>query len=97
MADMNVIHHMNEFKKILAYSKNIGFFLGAGSSCAFGLPSIYALTNEVKDKLDDDSKNIYLKAAEDIKSLNGGKDATIEDILKSAFDFLRFSFPNKHW
>lgn len=81
MADMNVIHHINELKKVLAYSKNIGFFLGAGSSCAFGLPSIYTLTNEVKDKLDPDSKDIYEKAAEDIEALNGGRDATIEDIL----------------
>ena len=84
MADMNVIHHINELKKVLAYSKNIGFFLGAGSSCAFGLPSIYTLTNEVKDKLDPNSTDIYEKAAEDIKALNGGRDATIEDITTSA-------------
>lgn len=81
MMEMNIIHHMNELKKVLSYSKNIGFFLGAGSSCAFGLPSVYVLTNEVKDKLDADSKILYEKAAEDIKSLDGGKEATIEDIL----------------
>lgn len=81
MAGMNVIHHVNELKKVLAYSKNIGFFLGAGSSCAFGLPGIDALTNEVKSKLNSVLKKSYENAEIDIASLNGGKSVTIEDIL----------------
>lgn len=78
---MNVVHHMNELKKVLAYSKNIGFFFGAGSSVAFGLPDICTLTSEVKDKLDIDFKEIYEKVADDIRSLRDDKVATIEDIL----------------
>ena len=40
MEKINVIHHMNEFRNILSYATNIGFFFGAGTSCAFGLPTI---------------------------------------------------------
>lgn len=81
MAELNVIHHMNELKKVLSYSKNIGFFLGAGSSCAFGLPSIATLTTEVFNALDSSAQTLYKKASDDIRDLNHGKDATIEDIL----------------
>jgi NAD-dependent SIR2 family protein deacetylase len=47
--EVNVIHQMNEIKKILSYAKNIGFFFGAGTSCSFGLPNIAALTFDNKD------------------------------------------------
>ena len=40
MEKINVIHHMNELRNILSYATNIGFFFGAGTSCAFGLPNI---------------------------------------------------------
>lgn len=29
MDKINVIHHMNEFRNILSYATNIGFFFGA--------------------------------------------------------------------
>jgi len=51
MSQINVVQEMDEFKKVLSYSKNIGFFFGAGSSCALGLPNIYRLTDEVEDRL----------------------------------------------
>ena len=35
MDAMNVIHHMTEFRNILSYATNIGFFFGAGTSSAF--------------------------------------------------------------
>ena len=59
----------------------MGFFLGAGSSCAFGLPSIATLTDEVQGKLDDSAKELYQKAVTDIESLKPGKKPTDEDIL----------------
>lgn len=58
MDQANVLHQMNEFKKILSYSKNIGFFFGAGTSCAFGLPNIARLTEEVERKLEPHMKTI---------------------------------------
>lgn len=81
MSELNVIHHINELKNVLSYSNKMGFFLGAGSSCAFGLPSIATLTDEVQGKLDDSAKELYQKAVTDIESLNPGKKATVEDIL----------------
>lgn len=80
MLKMNIVHHMNELKNVLSYSNKIGFFLGAGSSCAFGLPSIMSLTKEVKDSLDYNWKTIYDNASTDIKNLIG-REPTIEDIL----------------
>lgn len=80
MTNLNVVHHMNEFKNVLSYSSKIGFFFGAGSSCAFGLPNIITLTKEVKNSLDDNLKSIYDKASQDIFDLNR-RDATIEDVL----------------
>lgn len=56
MEQINVLQQMSELKKILSYSKNIGFFFGAGTSCAFGLPNIISLTTEVETNLDDDKK-----------------------------------------
>lgn len=52
MDKINVIHHMNEFRNILSYATNIGFFFGAGTSCAFGLPTIWKLTEQTKYRLD---------------------------------------------
>lgn len=40
METINIIQEIEEFRKLLSYSKNIGFFFGAGTSCAFGLTSI---------------------------------------------------------
>lgn len=56
MEQINVLQQMNEFKKILSYSKNIGFFFGTGTSCAFGLPNIISITDDVESNLDDDKK-----------------------------------------
>lgn len=81
MAKLNVVHHMNELKKVLSYSKNIGFFFGAGTSCAFGLPDISRLTIEVCEKLTSKDKEIFNNACKSIEDLNGGTTATIEDIL----------------
>ena len=39
MGFINLIQEIDELKKLLSYSKNIGFFFGAGTSCAFGVHS----------------------------------------------------------
>ena len=80
MSEINVIRHINELKNVLSYSNKIGFFLGAGSSCAFGLPNIQALTEDTKNNLGSKEKTLFEKASRDIHDLNG-KNATIEDIL----------------
>lgn len=49
MDQANVLHQINEFKKILSYTKNIGFFFGAGTSCAFGLPILQDLQRKLRE------------------------------------------------
>ena len=81
MEEINVIHQMNEIKKILSYAKNIGFFFGAGTSCSFGLPNITTLTSEVADTLSDSLKADFEKVRKGLVHLTGRTTINIEDIL----------------
>jgi len=81
MDKLNVIHHMNEFRNILSYASNIGFFFGAGTSCAFGLPSIGQLTDKVKESLKPDQLRLFISTEKTIKDLQGKANITIEDVL----------------
>ncbi len=81
MDNLNVLHQINELKNILSYSKNIGFFFGAGSSCAFGLPNIFSLTTETFCRLDSDNKIVFQNTEKCIKELTGKSKVSVEDIL----------------
>lgn len=81
MDKANVLHQMNEFEKILSYSKNIGFFFGAGTSCAFGLPNIARLTEDVENKLDSSIKTNFQIVKQSLEALTGKKEVNIEDVL----------------
>ena len=81
MDKINVIHHMNVFRNILSYATNIGFFFGAGTSCAFGLPTIWKLTEKTKDALSTSERTLYDSAEALVKDLSGKSDVTIEAIL----------------
>lgn len=81
MEKVNVIQEMDELKKLLSYSKNIGFFFGAGSSCAFGLPNVYKLTDDVEEKLDASMKDIFVRLKKSLSELYSGKKISVEDIL----------------
>ena len=81
MEKINVIHHMNEFRNILSYATNIGFFFGAGTSCAFGLPDINTLTNEIKNRLDSTQSSLFDKIENSTKDLEKKLSVSIEDIL----------------
>lgn len=81
MEKINVIHQMNEFRNILGYATNIGFFFGAGTSCAFGLPNILTLTIETKNRLDTSNKALFDKIEVSIKDLGGKAIVSIEDVL----------------
>ena len=81
MEQINVLQQMSELKKILSYSKNIGFFFGAGTSCAFGLPNIISLTTEVETNLDDDKKSEFNKAKQCLIDTLGKTTRSVEDIL----------------
>lgn len=81
MAKIDLLREIKELKNHFSYTKNIGFFFGAGTSCALQIPDIDQLTNEVLTRLDDDNRekyNIILKDLEpDIKE----RSVNIEDIL----------------
>ena len=81
MSRYNVIRHMNEFRNILSYASNIGFFFGAGTSCAFGLPNIVQLTNRVKTSLAADQLTLFESVESSIMDLNGKTLVTVEDVL----------------
>lgn len=81
MEKVNVIRHMNEFSNILSYATNIGFFFGAGTSCAFGLPDIMTLTNECKKLLSDSERKIFDKVELSVKDLGSKTTVSIEDVL----------------
>ena len=52
MGTIDLVREIRELKNHLSYSKNIGFFFGAGTSCALGIPNIDQLTTEVRAMLD---------------------------------------------
>ncbi len=81
MEKKNVITEMDEIKKVLSYSKRIGFFFGAGSSCAFGLPNVDRLTHEVEGMLESDYKTCFGIVKSILQELYPGVKISIEDIL----------------
>lgn len=81
MDKVNVIQHMNEIRNILSYSTNIGFFFGAGTSCAFGLPNIMTLTNECRKRLDETEQQLLDKISKSVVDLSGKQQVSIEDML----------------
>lgn len=81
MSKIDVLQEIRELKNHLSYSKNIGFFFGAGTSCALGIPDITNLTSEVEASLKDDCLNIFVTIKDDLKTLTPGRSVNIEDIL----------------
>jgi len=81
MEQINVIQELDELKKLLSYSKNIGFFFGAGTSCAFGLPNIYKLTEEVELKLNGDLRDLFLRLKQSLVELHSRANISVEDVL----------------
>ncbi len=81
MTKIDVIREIRELKNHLSYSKNIGFFFGAGTSCALGIPDIAQLTREVEATLKDGTAKTFGIIKDDLKTLIQGRDVNVEDIL----------------
>ena len=81
MNKIDVLREIRELKNHLSYSKNIGFFFGAGTSCALGIPDIMQLTREVEATLKDGNAKTFVIIKDDLKTLIRGRDVNIEDIL----------------
>ena len=81
MSKINVIREMRELKTHLSYSKNIGFFFGAGSSCALGIPNVEQLTTGIESKLTGDFLNHFGLVKTDLQTIITDRNVNIEDIL----------------
>ena len=81
MNKFSLVREIRELKNQLSYSKRHGFFFGAGTSCALGIPDITALTKQVKADLQDPSKSHYAKIEADLSSTGPQQNVSIEDIL----------------
>lgn len=80
MEELSIIREVRELKNQLSYSKNIGFFLGAGTSCALGLPNIAQLTTAIENELSEDSLRLFKIVQEDLQK-KSIELISIEDIL----------------
>lgn len=81
MSKINIIREMRELKTHLSYSKNIGFFFGAGSSCALGIPNVEQLTTGIESKLTDDFLDHFKLVKIDLETIITDRKVNIEDIL----------------
>jgi hypothetical protein len=77
---MDVVKEIKELKNQLAYAKNIGFFFGAGTSCALKIPNIAMLTAGIETNLKGDHLKYYKIVRDNLKA-SLGKDVNIEEIL----------------
>ena len=81
MSEIDVLREIRELKNHLSYSKNIGFFFGAGTSCALGIPDIEQLTRDVEATLEECAAKTFKIVKEDLKTVIQGRDVNLEDIL----------------
>tara|TARA_R110001583_G_scaffold42735_2_gene135881 strand:- start:31130 stop:32326 length:1197 start_codon:yes stop_codon:yes gene_type:complete len=81
MKKFSVVREIRELKNQLSYSKRFGFFFGAGTSCALGVPNIATLTAGVENALDENYKSNFITIKNDLKSTHPQKVINIEDIL----------------
>jgi hypothetical protein len=81
MDKINVIREIRELKTHLSYSKNIGFFFGAGTSCALGIPNVEQLTSGIEAKLTNHFLVNFKLVKTDLESIITDRKVNIEDIL----------------
>lgn len=81
MDRINVIREVRELKTHLSYSKNIGFFFGAGTSCALGIPNVEQLTTDIEAKLSGSHLTDFQNTKSDLETTIKDRKVNIEDIL----------------
>lgn len=81
MATIDLLREIRELKNHLSYTKNIGFFFGAGTSCALGIPTIDDLTVKVRDKLEAKCQPNFDIVKKDLEPHIKDRIVNIEDIL----------------
>lgn len=81
MDKINLNKEVKELKTQLAYAKNIGFFFGAGTSCALNIPNVEQLTNSINVALTGDFKAHFDLIKNDVATSASPRTPNIEDIL----------------
>lgn len=81
MEKINLVREIRELKNHISYSKNIGFFFGAGTSCALGIPNVAELTNRIEALLIGDFKTNFDLIKSDLIPAVQPRNVNIEDIL----------------
>lgn len=81
MGKINLVREIRELKTHLSYSKNIGFFFGAGTSCALKIPNVEQLTTGIEGKLKGDHLKNFKIIKGDLELTVTPKKVNIEDIL----------------
>lgn len=81
MDKINLVREIRELKNHLSYSKNIGFFFGAGTSCALKIPNVEQLTDGIEADLIDDFKKHFDLIKGDLTTAVAPRKVNIEDIL----------------
>lgn len=81
MEKINLVREIRELKNHLSYSKNIGFFFGAGTSCALKIPNVEQLTDGIEAVLVDDFKKNFDLIKGDLTASVAPRKVNIEDIL----------------
>ena len=81
MEKINLVREIRELKNHLSYSKNIGFFFGAGTSCALKIPNVEQLTDGIEVALTGDFKTNFDLIKADLTAAVAPRTVNIEDIL----------------
>jgi hypothetical protein len=79
MPKLDLVKEIREFKTQLAYAKRVGFFFGAGTSCALGIPNIAQLTVDVRNVLPAAERAQFEAIENDLAG--GARPPNIEDVL----------------
>jgi len=81
MVKFNLVREIRELKNQLSYSKKYGFFFGAGTSCALGVPNITTLTTCVESALQGAHQTNFKTIKDDLNTIHPDKEINIENIL----------------
>lgn len=81
MAKIDLTREIRELKTHLSYSKNLGFFFGAGTSCALGIPNIEELTTAVGETFTERDALYFKSISEELATRFTNRRINIEDIL----------------
>ncbi len=81
MKKIDIIREIQEIRNQLSYSKNIGFFFGAGTSTALGIPNISQLTTSIEGSLKGNLLKSFQIIKKDLETTHIDRIINIEDIL----------------